>query len=294
MRKCTWIGAGVLMVISAAHAAEGGGSVYPHGTENYMSGALPPPGVYGMVFGNVYRADRLNDKDGKNLNVPGFKVEANVLAPRLVWRPDAKVLGGDVVAHVIAPLVDLKVSVAGKSQRKSGLGDLTVGVGLGYHHSPKLHSVIAMDAFLPTGEYDSGNLANLGRNYYAIEPVYALTYVDPNGLNADVKFGYLFNQRNKDTDFTSGQEFHFDYAVGWGLGNGWTIGLGGFYRKQTTLDEQGGTKLANSKSSAMAIGPSIKYDSGKGWFVTAKWQRESNVKNAAQGDALWLKAVFPF
>lgn len=43
----------------------------------------------------------------------------------------------------------------------------------------------------------------------------------------------------------------------------------------------------------MAIGPNLKYDSGKGWFLTAKYQFEGNVKNGAQGNALWLKAVFP-
>ena len=46
-------------------------------------------------------------------------------------------------------------------------------------------------------------------------------------------------------------------------------------------------------SSAFAIGPSVKYDSGKGWFITGKWQAETNTKNRAQGNALWIKAVFP-
>ena len=283
----------LVSAFSSAHATEGGGSVYPHGTENFMSGALPPPGVYGMVFGTSYNADRVNDHNGNNLNVPGFKVKANVVAPRLVWVPGAKVMGGDLVVHAIAPLVSLKVTTPGGSQSKSGLGDLTVGAGVGYHHSPKLHSVLAVDAYLPTGGYSQGDIANIGRNYVAIEPVYALSYIDPNGFNGDLKAGYIINRRNSDTDYKSGNEFHFDYAAGWGLGNGWTVGLGGYFKQQTTLDKQAGTSLANSKTNGMAIGPNLKYDSGKGWFVTAKWQVESNVKNGAQGNALWVKAVFP-
>jgi hypothetical protein len=31
--------------------------------------------------------------------------------------------------------------------------------------------------------------------------------------------------------------------------------------------------VANSKVRAAAVGPSIKYDNGKGWFITAKVQR---------------------
>jgi hypothetical protein len=202
-------------------------------------------------------------------------------------------MGGDLAFHVIAPLVNLQVSAAGQSQSQSGLGDITVGVGVGFHHSPQLHSAIGLDLILPTGGYTLGNLANIGRNYSAIEPVYAVSYIDPNGFNGDLRVGYLINQSNKDTDYKSGHEFHFDYAAGWGVGNGWTLGLGGYYRHQVTKDQIAGVDLANSNSSGLAVGPSIKYDSGKGWFVTTKLQMERNVKNSTQGQALWLKAVFP-
>lgn len=278
---------------AAVHATEGGGSTYAHGTENFMVGAVPPPGLYGMVFTSRYSADEMNDPTGKDLGIPGFKVRATAIAPRLIWVPGVKVMGGDLVTHVVAPLVNLKVSALGQSQSQSGLGDMTVGVGVGYHHSPQLHSAVAVDLILPTGDYNKTNLANIGRNYATIEPVYALTYVDPKGFNGDLRLGYLINQRNKDTDYTSGDEFHFDYAAGWGLGNGWTIGVGGYYRQQVGLDKQGGVKLASSKTSGMAIGPNIKFDSGRGWFVTAKWQFESRVKNGTEGDSLWVKAVFP-
>lgn len=285
--------ASVLACITSVHATEGGGSVYPHGVENFMSGALPPPGNYGMIFANSYSADRVNDSSGNNLNVPGLKIRANVIAPRFVFRPDVKVWGGDVVAHVIAPLVDLSVTTPGGGQSKSGLGDLTVGVGLGYHHSQSLHSVIAIDTYLPTGSYTKGDIANIGRNYAAIEPVYAVSYINPNGFNGDIKLGYIMNQRNTATDYKSGNEFHFDYAVGYGLGNGWTAGVGGYYKNQVTGDSGSGATAGANKYSGMAFGPNVKFDSGKGWFVTAKYQVESNVKNGAQGNAFWLKAVFP-
>ena len=222
-----FLAASLLAVVSAAHATEGGGSTYAHGTENFMGGAVPPPGLYGLVYANHYSADRMNDAAGKRIGIPGFEVRATAIVPRLVWVPGIKVLGGDLVTHVVAPLVNLKVSAMGASQSKSGLGDMTVGVGLGYHHSPQFHSALALDFILPTGGYDRNDMANIGRNYASIEPVYALTYVDPKGFNGDLRIGYLINQRNKDTDYTSGDEFHFDYAAGWGLGNGWTVGVGG-------------------------------------------------------------------
>ena len=283
----------LLALAAQAYATEGGAAIYPHGVEGYMAGALPPPGVYGMVYGQHYHASRLNDHNGHNLNVPNFSLTANVVAPRLIWVTPKKVLGGDLALHTIVPLVNLDVEAGNRSQSKTGLGDITVGAALGYHHSDKLHSIAALDVYLPTGRYDKNDLANIGTNHYAVEPVYAVSYVQPKGFVADAKMGYIFNQRNKDTDYTSGDELHADYSAGWAFGNGWTAGIGGYALQQTTNDKQNGEKIANSKARAFAIGPSVKYDSGKGWFASLKWQKEIVAENRPEGNAVWLKAVFP-
>lgn len=293
-KKVVGIGALIVGTSMAVHATEGGVSVYPNGTENFMLGALPPPGVYGMVYGNHYKATRVNDDSGNNLNIPGFKVGADVVAGRIAWVPGTKVMGGDLVAHVIVPIVNLSVSVPGASQTKTGLGDITTGLGVGFHHSPNLHSVVAIDAFLPTGAYNKTDLANIGKNHWAVEPVYAVSYIDPKGFNGDLKFGYIINGKNSTTGYTSGNEFHFDYAAGWGFGNGWTAGVGGYVYQQVTDDKGAGAPANGNRGRAMAIGPSVKYDSGKGWFATLKYEKEMSVKNRAQGDSVWLKAVFPF
>ena len=288
------VGIGLLTTLSSlTYAAEGGGTVYPNGADNFTAGAMPPPGTYGMLFAERYSADRVNDADGNNLNVPGFKVTANAVVPRFIWVTPAKVLNGDLSWHVIVPVVNLKVSVAGNSQSKTGIGDITTGPGIGYHYSANLHGLLGVDLYVPTGGYNKNDLANIGRNYWAIEPLYILSYIDPNGFNADIKSGYIFNARNKDTEYKSGQEFHFDYAAGWGFGNGWTAGVGGYYYQQVTSDKQSGATVPDNKGKTFAIGPSVRYDSGKGWFITLKWQKEITSENRAQGNAFWLKAVFP-
>ena len=278
----------------SAHAAEGGVSVFPHGAENYMASAVPPPGVYGLLYGNVYRADELRDHNGDRVAMPpDFKVDANVLVARGLWTTNQKVLGGDLAFHAIVPLVDLTVRGGGRKENKTGIGDITVGAGVGFHHSEKLHSVALVDVIMPTGSYDKDRMANIGKNRWATDLAYGVTYVDPIGFNGDIKFGYTINRKNPDTNYKSGDEFHFDYAAGWGLGNGWTVGVGGYYLKQLESDKQNGVTLANSKMSALAIGPSIKYDSGKGWFGTLKWEKEVEAENRTKGDSVWLKAVFP-
>ncbi|WP_445672952.1 SphA family protein [Pseudomonas inefficax] len=276
-----------------SQATEGGGTSYPLGAENYMSGAMPPPGFYGQLFVNHYEADNLRGNDGRKLPVD-FRVRANAIVPRLIWVSDYTVLGGSLALHAIVPLVDLKVSLNGQSQHNSGLGDVIFGPALGFHHSDKFHSILAFDMIAPTGRYDKDDLANPGRNYWVFEPVYAMSYVDPAGLNLDAKVMYDFNRRNPATDYRSGQELHVDYAVGWGLGNGWVVGVGGYYYRQTTDDHQDGERIEDNKGRSFAIGPSIKYSGEGGWFVTAKWSKETEVRNRAQGDAYWLKLTLPF
>ena len=278
-----------------SHATEGGGSSYPSGVENFLVGAAPPPGLHWLGYGQVYSADKLKGNDGKDIPVPGFKVNATAAVLRPVLSTNTQLMGGNLVFHAILPLVDLKVQAAGNSQRKTGLGDITLGVfGLATHYSPQLHTVLGLDVVVPTGQYTKGNLANIGRNYTSVQPLYTLSYIDPNGFNGDFKLTLNFNSKNKDTAYKSGNEVFLDYALGWGLGNAWTVGVGGYVRNQFSDDSQGGAKVLNNRARNFAIGPSVKYQPSPGWFVTAKYQVESSAKNTAQGNALWVKAVLPF
>jgi hypothetical protein len=283
-----------IVVTPAANATEGGGSIYPMGAESFLSGALPPPGFYPLLYATRYSADKLKDNNGNTVPLD-FKVTANAVVPRLVWVTDKKLFGGQVAHALLLPLVNLDVNVNGAGQRKTGIGDLNLTpLALGYHHSPNLHSVVALDIFAPTGRFNKTDMANIGRNYWMTEAVYTASYIDPAGWNADFKMMYDFNFKNPDTDFKSGQEFHVDYSFGYGFKQNWVAGVGGYAYKQTTSDEKNGLKLPNNKGQAFAIGPSIKYDNGKGMFVMAKLQREMKVRNRPEGYAFWIKALVPF
>lgn len=283
-----------IAVTQAANATEGGGSIYPMGAESFLSGALPPPGLYPLLYATRYSADKLKDNNGNTVPLD-FKVSANAVVPRLVWVTDKKLFGGQVAHALLVPLVNLNVNLNGTGQRKSGVGDINLTpLALGYHHSPHLHSIVALDIFAPTGRFNQTDMANIGRNYWAIQPVVTASYNDRAGWNADVKVMYDVNFKNRDTNYKSGQEFHVDYALGCGFKQNWVAGVGGYAYKQITTDEKNGLKLPNNKGQAFAIGPSIKYDNGKGMFVMAKLQREMNVRNRPQGYAFWIKALVPF
>lgn len=289
------IGAIAAALSGPAYATEGGGSIYANGVENFLSGAMPPPGFYPIVYGTRYRATALRDNNGDDISAAlgGFRAEVTGVVPRFVWVTDKQVLGGQLAFHAIVPLLNVDVTIGANQQRKTGVGDINLAAALGYHVSDKLHYVVAFEANAPTGKYERGDLANIGRNYWNVEPLIAITYTQPTGVNADLKLMYDYNFRNTDTDYKSGQELHADYALGWGFGNGWVAGAGGYVYRQVTDDKQGGRTVPGNRGRAFAIGPSIKYQSKDGWFIVAKYEKQYDVRNRPDGGAFWVKTIIP-
>jgi hypothetical protein len=281
-----------LICAEQAMATEGGGGMYPNGNENYLVAAMPPPGFYVLEYLIGYKADKLIDNSGDQIPLD-FKVNVAAAATRLIWVTDQQLMGGQLALHVIAPILNVDVTVAGRNQTQTGLGDMVLGAGLGYHASDKLHYVFAIDINTPTGSYDKNRLANLGRNYWNIEPLAAVSYIQKEGINADLKVMYDFNGRNKETNYTSGQELHADYALGWGFGNGWVAGIGGFAYRQITDDTANSSTVSNNLGQAVSIGPTLKYDNGKGFFLTAKIEKEFAVRNRAEGSSIKVKFNIP-
>jgi hypothetical protein len=277
-----------------------------------------------------YNAGQLNGNSGHAaIGGPlGQKVNfsLNVLldAVRYVQVTKCKILGGDLVWHVILPVgydhVSLQVNTPGGSvygtgfpSSQTGLGDIEWGLGIGWHHSPTLHSVFAFDFVSPTGSYQNqsrtavgADPANLGRNYWSFDPLYCITYIgDKNspipGLELSSKFMYWVNTVNTATSYVSGQEFIADYTVGYHPSPKWAVGLNGFYRYQTTNDSQYG-KTAVDPLTGIAtgvvgkewsIGPAVTVDIPHG-CLTFKWQHDIEAQNAPLGDKFWLRWIYAF
>jgi len=279
--------------VSGVYATEGGGSAYFHGAEDFMSGAVPPPGTYFLNYLAYYTADEFKDGSGKSI-VPDFdlKVTANVF--RFLHVTQTQIFGGYWGMHVFIPVVNVDVSLPIGSESKTGIGDIIVNPFILSWHSKNWHFATGIDIYIPTGEFDKKSLANVGRNYWTFEPIFAFTYLSDSGFEVSSKFMYDINTENTDTDYRSGQEFHFDYTIGKKFDN-CSLGLGGYYYKQITDDKVGGTKVGSdgNKGQAFAIGPQFKYDYKNMSFIL-KYQKEMEVKNRPEGDKFWFKFVYAF
>lgn len=282
----------IFMCCTIAYATEGGGGAYGNGAEGSMSGALPPPGFYMQSYTNFYRADSLKGDDGQTvLDEDDFKVITAAQVFRLIAVTKKKILGGNLGFYTLIPLAMVDVKTPAGSQTKTGLADITLAPFISWHKN-NFHWATAVDCVLPTGAYDKNDIANLGRNYYTIEPLVAVTYLSDNGIELSAKFMYDFNLENNDTDYQSGNEFHVDYFVGAHVKK-WTFGAVGYYYKQVTDDKQNGQDV-DYKGQAMAIGPLFSYSYSPAHFITVKYQKEFEVENRPSGEKIWIKALFAF
>jgi hypothetical protein len=274
-------------------ATEGGGSHYVGGNEDFMAGALPPPGMYPIFYYVNYSANKLKDKDGNDIPI-GIQVDVNALAFRFVHVTKMKLLGADWAWQVIVPLVSqsVKIDAARIDEKASGLGDIEFSpLVLGWHFSKNMHLIGALDFMAPTGSYDKTK-PSIGLNYWTIAPILAPTYISDSGFEVSGKFQYFFNTENSDTKYTSGNEFLLDYLIGQHIGN-WKIGLNGFIYKQITDDKIDGNTVSDSKGQSVSFGPAIQYNY-KNMFFNAKYQWDTSVQNKPEGQKLWLKFMYAF
>ena len=296
-RVATTVSAGAVMALlhMTAAATEGGVSIDPPGVESTASSALPPPGVYGITYYRNYSADNARDNSGNKVTGPDFKVSVNALVNRFVWVTPHKIAGGDLAFQAVIPVAHAKVDVMpGLSQSKTGLGDTALGAGLAWHLSPELHALAAVDLSIPTGRYKKEDIANIGTNHWAISPKLGFSYIQAEGINWDLRNSLVFNTKNNDTNYKSGVEWFADYTLGWGFGNGLVAGVGGYVYQQISNDKLDGRSLDGHKGRAAAFGPSVRYTTSNKIMLSAKFEKEFNVRNRAEGRSFWIRAVYAF
>jgi hypothetical protein len=290
-------GAACLAISSSAGAMEAP-SVYPLGIVTFGAAAIPPAGLYDLLSESHVTLNKVMNNAGEpNPIVKKFDTTVDIVSNRLIWVPSGDTLGGRAIYSLIVPVgytaSDRTIGPKSIVGSKLGLGDLTLQAGVGYDLAPQLKTVVGFAVYVPTGAYSKTDPVNIGKNHWAAEPMAAFSYLNKEGLNADIAGGYIFNGRNNATKYTSGHEFHFDYAAGWAFGNGWTAGLGGFVWRQTTDDKNAAGPVLNDRAAANSIGPVVKYDSGKGWVGSIKYEQMTDVKNGPKGNVFWLKVAFP-
>lgn len=252
-----------------ANAAEYAFSTYGLGSAAFGAGITPPPGTYVSFSSAFYDGDISGALPfgGIVLNL-GVKAKFLVSAINGLYVPKRKVLDGKLGLSVTVPVghTDLEADVTGplgntvrREEDGAGLGDINARIQLGWDRTDFSHTVY-MQVVAPTGRYEAGFEPIVGLHRPGIDIGSAFTWTEKTSkLQFNGSTGVTVNFENTETDYDSGTDFHFEWAIGREISKGLVIGVVGYDYRQLTGDSGAGARLGPFEGEVDAIGAGLQY-----------------------------------
>ena len=314
MTLAAFVALAILFPLSA-HAEEGASGHYAPGANASFIDTLPgKPGLAIANFFNFYDASASGSKQLPSGGLITAGLDATAYSDTIValYQTPLKLLEGYYAVGLAIPYVWMRAKgeITGplgntitKRDKASGIGDiLFYPFMLGWTGlKGDLKYDVRLGIYAPTGEYDKGELANVGKNYWTFEPAVSLSYISSKiGLELTAFAGMDFNTKNAETHYQTGTQFHLDLTAAEHLPLfGGVIGVGAnfFYYQQISGDSGSGATLGDFKGRTVGIGPVLSYAmkiSGKDVVAELKWLPEIDVKNRLEGDYIWFKLGMVF
>ena len=292
---------------SLASGSEYGISTYRPGLMDLFAGYLGPPGstlsrTYFMFQDASQSAVTENGRiqvNSKTLTYTVAQFAAHVTTLSLLgsyWSfgtiVQVRIAAQRLHVGPIGRSVPLQTSTIG------GPGDLILLPIMLNWNRGQFHFTTAFAVYAPTGSYDRQRIIDIGVNRWAVEPDLGFTWLDEeHGRHVSIFIGYTVNTQNTATDYTSGDEFHADFAFAQHLSYGLIAGVTGYALQQTTPDYGGGAIFGSYRGRVLGLGPLLG-ETIEIWnrpinFI-AKYDFEFSAQNRAAGNELWLTGGFRF
>lgn len=312
----TRVSAMILMAVSSVFppvsvAVEGGGSNWAMGSAGFGAGIIPEPGFHyaNLLWHMPFTTSQDFTFGGNRVSDMDVDLTANFFLPAYSGKIDAWDARYKLVA--VLPLISLDgvYRVQGASNEHgskfANRGDPGLDVAIGWHKNNFLgEEGLSLD-YAPGllvvstwGKYSRGEVLSAGRNRWTIQPNFAYTlFHQPTGIELSQRIMYAFNLRNDKTNYNSGDEFHFDWALGKRFGQGWQAGLFGYAYKQTTGDDGRGATVGDLKGKAWGLGPIVQYSSEIGRVpVTGalRFQKVMQHRNRTDDDSVMFNFFVSF
>ena len=270
--------------------------------EGLPAGALPPPGVYG-VLNNYWVSYTMRDRNGKSVGNTGLS--ALVEVPILLWSTGLKILGADYAVAIAQPFDYTNVGSGYGVGSGSGnwgtfntilipgqlawtFGDFHVKAGLTIY----LDDASSTMADIVRGRRLNGGLPS-GNGYTTIQPDLGFSWLhDGWNVSADLHLAVPVDATTAPGyRYQSGNQFAADYTVTKTIDK-WTFGLGMHQENQLNGDTLNGRSVPNSTASNLGIGPLLGYQFG-GINVMAEWNHNIYAQNDVAGEIFNLRFVVP-
>jgi len=301
------------MLLPAALRAEeaGSGHYLPGATASFID-ALP--GKEAFAYVNAFTYYNGTASGSRQIELGGqvvANIEGTVYADTsiLLYQTPWKLFGGGYAAAVAIPYMwmdvkgDVQVGPVTGNRRDTanGIGDIEIiPLMLGWTNGD-LKFGGQFGVYAPTGEFEQGALANIGKNYWTFEPGLNVSWLSSKiGTEVSLFAGFDVSTKNNETDYQSGDVLHLDATVAQHLplfGGFAGVGANAFYYQQITGDSGTGAALGGFEGRTVGIGPVVSYAMkvGKTDVVAElKWLPELDVEKRLKGDTIWFKLALVF
>jgi hypothetical protein len=304
LRSAVYTGFLFLAMAPGAYAAEGGSGVYLLGFRGPAAGVTPPPGVYFNNQVYFYSGDVSANFDLANDDV-ALNVSADVILDLAtgMWVTSADVLGGNLGFALTVPFghVDISaelVSLASISDDVFTIGDPFASAFVGWHLGDwHLQTGVAVN--IPIGDYQDGEIAQVAKGWFGADVYAALTWLDPTtGIDISNTVGFTFNAEHDETNYRTGTEFHWEWAVVKNFSQSFAAGINGYYYQQLTDDGGSGKSplLGGFRGEVAAIGATATYNFLVGMTPVStqvRYYHEFEARNRLEGDLVFLSLTMP-
>lgn len=275
---------------------------YVNGVEGIKGATLPPPGLYLRVYNLFYQADRLNDADGNEIKAVGgpggpvpvdFDLKVFAFVPRLIWISDIKVLGGNLGADALIPLVYTDVELDPVLQDDAwGFGDIFVEPLVIAWHGKRWDAAAGLGVYIPTGDYDVDEPASPGKDFWTLMATLGGTvyFDEARTWSASILSRYETHSEKDETDVQYGDEFHFEWGIGKTIAKFWDVGLAGYCHWQIS-DDSGDEAVwdRGAHDQVYAVGPEVMVFMPKlGLFASLRSEWEFEAEDRPEGNVTVL------
>jgi hypothetical protein len=284
---------GLALVVPSAQAAEGLGH-FPAGAQTSYAAFMPPPGEtwfygYALYFGsNSLRDDRRE-------RIPGVDAEVFALAPRIMHSWQQPWAGWKLSSGLVMLGIHAEVEAGGQRSEATGVGMFGIEpLYLTRSFGPHWHVLTGGILYFGIGDYDRNELANYTINYDSYAYQASVTWTPTPNWEASLNYAVEFKEKNKDTQYKSGDQGSLTFGVGHRpfADKRWDLGLSGYYSHQLEDDKQNGLTVGDgNRTRRFGIGPKLVFSINPSAVLVFQWHNESNVRNALRGDLFWVECA---
>jgi hypothetical protein len=295
---------GAVALAGRASATELWDPHLPGSDEGLAAGALPPPGVYG-ILDSYWASYSVYNHSGDKID--GTNLSALVMVPIVLWSTGHKILGADYAVGIAQPFDYTNYAPQQDTAHGGGGGNWGIyntvlipgqlSWTIGNFHVKTGLSIYVGDASstpanLVGGGWLRGGLPS-GNGYWTIQPDMGLSWLhDGWNLSASLHFPIPVSSTNATNyDYRSGSEYEADYTATKTIGR-WTFGAGAYQVNQLNPDSKNGQDVHNI-AARFGLGPIVGYQFG-GLNVEATLNQAVYVRNDVGGTFFNVRFLVPF